>query len=149
MQLRPIQLRPMQQRHKIYHYILLIAFCAGLVVAGTVLAAGEVLTRSAITIAGGQALVNGIEARSAVGQPVAGIISSAAGEMCAGLMCPGSGSTQGVPLTTPTSTPTVSTTPSSSPTPNTSVTPTATPTPTSTPPSTGNGANVYLPLVVK
>ena len=133
----------MQQRHKIYHYILLITFCAGLVVAGTVLAAGEVLTRSAITIAGGQALVNGIEARSAVGQPVAGIISSAAGEMCAGLMCPGSGSTQGVPLTTPTLTP------SSSPTPNTSETPTATPTPTSTPPSTGNGTNVYLPLVVK
>ena len=145
----------MQQRHKIYHYILLIAFCAGLVVAGTVLAAGEVLTRSAITIAGGQALVNGIEARSAVGQPVAGIISSAAGEMCAGLMCPGSGSTQGVPLTTPTltpsssPTPSSSTTPSSSPTPNTSETPTATPTPTSTPPSTGNGTNVYLPLVVK
>lgn len=137
------------QRHKIFNYILLIAFCTALVVAGNVLAAGEVLTRSAITIAGGQALVNGIEARSAVGQPVAGIISSAAGEMCAGLMCPGSGSTQGVPLTTPTSTATASTTPNSSPTPNSSVTPTTTPTPTSTPPSTGNGTNIYLPIVIK
>jgi len=139
------------QRHKIFNYILLIAFCTALVVAGNVLAAGEVLTRSAITIAGGQALVNGIEARSAVGQPVAGIISSAAGEMCAGLMCPGSGSTQGVPLTTPTptSTATASTTPNSSPTPNSSVTPTTTPTPTSTPPATGNGTNIYLPIVIK
>lgn len=150
----------MKQEHRVYYYSLLAILGVALVLGGTVLAAGEVLTRSAITIAGGQATVNGIEARSAVGQPLAGIVNSASGEeMCVGLMCPGSGSTQGVPLITPSPTatgsvtpgpsPTASTTPGATTTPGSTTTPTTTPTPGSTPPPTNSGSNIYLPVVAR
>jgi len=141
----------MKYVQKIHIYSLLLTLCAALIMGGTVWAAGEVLTRSAITIAGGQAIVNGIEARSAVGQPVAGIISSGVGDMCSGLMCPGSGSTQGIPQITPTA----STTPNPAQTPGSTSTPGATPSPgtTSTPGATpipGSQDNrLYLPLVTR
>lgn len=145
------------QVHKLYYYILLASLGLVLLISGTVLAAGEVLTRSAFTIAGGQAVVNGIEARSAVGQPIAGIISNN-GEVCVGFVCPGSGSTQGVPPITPSPTvtgsvtPEASTTPGSTTTPSSTTTPGATttpttPTPGATPPPSGSGSNIYLPVV--
>ncbi len=148
----------MKDAHKVHKYILyslLLTLCAAILIGGTALAAGEVLTRSAITIAGGQATVNGIESRSAVGQPVAGIINSGVGDICTGLMCPGSGSTQGVPQITPTATPAASTTPNPSQTPGATGTPSVTPipgstnTPSATPIPGSQDNNLYLPLVTR
>lgn len=165
----------MKNLSKLHRIVLLVALCSAIAIAGAALAAGEVLTRSVVTSAGGQATVDGIEARSAVGQPVAGIITSEGnGGVCVGFICPGSGSTQGVPAITPTATPdesaTPGTTPGSTGTPDPSVTPDAsqtpgtTPTPDSTPGSTttpgpgttptpnttpdfGDDMDVYLPLI--
>ncbi|MBX3010937.1 MAG: hypothetical protein KF832_05495 [Caldilineaceae bacterium] len=141
----------MKQAQRVQVAILALLLGGVVLFVGTALAAGEVLTRAAITIAGGQAVVNGIEVRSAIGQPMAGIVSNN-GEMCVGLMCPGSGSTQGVPPTTPTptgsATPSASTTPSGTVTPTGSVTPSSTLTPISTP-GTGTSNQIYLPLITQ
>ncbi len=156
----------MNTTQKVFGFVILAALCVALMAGANVLAAGEVLTRSAITIAGGQATVNGIEARSAVGQPLAGIEISSAGDVCVGLLCPGSGSSQDVPATpsatpggssTPgsSSTPTASLTPDESSTPEPSATPTGTLTPQITPtasttPATGDtNPRIFLPLVAR
>jgi len=59
---------------------------AALLVAGTALAAGERIPRSAMTGGGGAQSTASIQLRVAVGQPLAGT-SSGAARLCSGLLC--------------------------------------------------------------
>lgn len=66
-------------------YALLIVVAA-LLMAGTALAAGERIPRSAVTGGGGAQSTAGIQLRVAVGQPLAGT-SSGATRLCSGMLC--------------------------------------------------------------
>ena len=129
----------MQNVRRVPTFVLLLALCFVVLWGGTVLAAGETLTRAATTVAGGQAVINGVEVHSAVGQPVAGSVSGSSGELCSGLLCPGSAVAQATPAT-----------PVASPSPQTTTTPASTPQATTTPASTpfpNSGANLFMPLL--
>jgi|GEM_PF-3154524 len=78
----------------------LLIVVMALLVAGTALAAGERIPRSAVTGGGGTQSTASVQLRVAVGQPLAGT-SSGAARLCSGLVCGA-----GVPVTSsgPTST---------------------------------------------
>ena len=136
----------MRNKKQVYRLALLLAICAAMALAGAALAAGEVLTRSVVSSAGGQDTVNGIEARSAIGQPVAGIVTTGgSGGVCVGFLCPGSGSEQGMPEITPTATAETTPTAETTGTPSTTPNSTGTPDSTTTPETTGTPGETPTP----
>lgn len=64
----------------------LMLMLAALLLASTAFAAGERITRSALTSGGGTLSSAGVQLRAAVGQPLAGTVSGAT-RLCSGALC--------------------------------------------------------------